>query len=135
MWYDFSLTIPAGTTEAKPEEKVLKLTYGIIHQVVVEAAPGNHREAKVRIYRFEHQIYPTNTEEAFALDSIPRDFEDRYELSQRPHELRVEGYAPDATYDHEYRIGIGIMAPEAFPEYREAETLIAKIARLMGIKK
>ena len=134
MWYEAEITIPAGTTQASPASVKLHVTYGIVHHVIIEAAPGCHREAAIRIYWQGHQIYPTNPDEDIALDGVPRSFDDRLPLLQPPWPITISGYAPDAAYDHVYRVGIGIMPPEAFPEYRADTGLVSKIARLLGVR-
>ncbi len=134
MWYEAEITIPAGTLEAAPVSAELSISYGIIHHVIIEAASGCHRDAAIRIYYQEHQVYPTNPDSDIALDSVPRNFTDRLPVLTDPLVLVIRGYAPSATYAHTYRVGIGIMLPDAFPEYRADTGLISKIARLLGIK-
>ncbi len=134
MWYEAEITIPAGTLEANPVEAQLDISYGIIHHVIIEAAPGCHREAAIRIYYQEHQVYPTNPEQDIALDGVPRNFTDRLPVLTDPLVLVIRGYAPSATYAHTYRVGIGIMSPETFPEYRADTGLVSKIAKLLGIR-
>ncbi len=134
MWYETELTIPAGTLAAAPVQAVIKASYGVIHRVVIEAAPGCHRLASVRVYYHEHQIYPTNPDADISLDGIPREFDERQELFTEPYDVIVRGYAPNASYAHVYRVGIGILRPEAFPEYRADSSLISKIAKLIGVR-
>ena len=135
MWYEAEITIPAGTAQASPTIVELHVAYGIIHRVVVEAAPGCHRLAAIRLYYSEHQIYPSNPDEDIALDAVPRIFEDRQPVLQPPFIVKIKGYSPSATYAHTYRVGIGIMAPEAFPEYRADTGILSKVGRLLGVSK
>ncbi len=134
MWFETEITIPAGTAEKTPVEVTLQVSYGVIHHVVIEAASGCRRYAAIRVYYHEHQIYPLNPEKDIALDAIPRIFDDRQEVLTAPYMLKIKGYSPNATRSHTYRVGVGILRPEAFPEYREAESLITKIARLLGVR-
>ncbi len=134
MWYEAELAIPAGTPENAPVEVRVRVTYGVIHRVVVEAAPGCHRMAAIRIYHQEHQVYPTNPEEDIALDSVPRDFEDRYLMDSAPYDLVIRGYAPSATYAHSYRVGIGIMPPDSFPEYSGLWARMQRFLAAVGIR-
>ncbi len=134
MWYEAEITIPAGTLQDDPVEVKIDASYGIIHHVVIEAAPGCHRLAAIRILYHEHQIYPSNPDMDITLDGVPRIFDDRQELFTEPFIIKIKGYAPDATYDHVYRVGIGILPPETFPEYRADTSLISKIAKLLGVR-
>lgn len=134
MWYEAEITIPAGTAETSPTTVELQVAPGIIHRVIVEAAPGCHRLAAIRILYPEHQIYPTNPGEDIALDGVPRIFDDRQPVLQPPFVIKIKGYSPLATYAHTYRVGIGILPPETFPEYRIDSSLIGKIARLLGVR-
>ena len=134
MWYETEITIPAGTTEANPTIVELHVAYGIIHHVVIEAAPGCHREAAIRVLLQEHQIYPTNLDMDIALDGVPRIFDDRQPVLQPPFIVKIKGHSPDAIYDHTYRVGIGILPPETFPEYRADSSILSKLARLLGVR-
>lgn len=134
MWFETSLVIPKSQTKAAPAKVILPICSGVIHRVAIEAAPGCHREAGIRILYNEFQLYPLNASGWIRLDAAPRNFETREEIFQPAFELKIEGYNTDAKNNHEYIIGVGIMAPEVFPEYRETEGLIKKIARILGIK-
>lgn len=134
MWFETSLSIPASRTKLAPALTRLKISRGVMTHVVVEAHPGCHCEAGVRILYQNHQIYPLNPGEWIRLDAIPRDFETREELFNPPYYLVIEGYNDDAVNTHEYLFGFGILPPEALPEYREAEGLIKRIARILGVK-
>jgi hypothetical protein len=133
VFYDFAITIPPGTAEEDPEELELKLTKGVIHKVIVEAHPGCHATAKIRIYHHEHQLWPTNPDEAFALDSIPREFDEHFILSEAPYTLKVRGYSPAATYEHEYRLGIGILTEEEVSPLSGFRGLFERFFKLVGL--
>ena len=134
MWYEFELSIPAGTTEAAPVELELPVGYGVIHKVVIEGAPGMHRLAYLRIKEGLHQIYPSNPERAFQLDAVPRIFEERHEMFTEPYTLTAIGYAPDTTYAHTYHIAIGVLPPESFPEFSKRMSGLDRFLWLVGIR-
>ena len=135
MFYDFAITIPAGTTEANPVEQVLELTHGIIHRVEVEFRSGTDFRVACRIYRFEHQIYPTNPDGDFRGDGRAIVFDDHYELLDEPYTLRVEGYSPTASYEHTIYIRIGILSPEVLQPFAGLGGLFRKFFKLVGIGK
>ena len=134
MFYEFSFTIPAGTPISAPVKKELKLTHGIAHHVIIEAAPGCKRYAAVRILQCEHQVIPTNPDEDVALNSVPREFDERIELLEPPYTLTVIGYSPNADNDHTYRIGIGVLPLESFIEYSGNTSALDKFLKLVGVK-
>ena len=134
MWYEFNFLIPAGTTRENPVELVMKLSYGIIDHVIIEAAPGCKRFAAVRILQYEHQVIPTNTDTDIALNAVAREFNDRIELLEPPFNLKAIGYSPLTTYDHTYRIGVSVLPPETFPEYSEAQSKLKKFLQMVGIQ-
>ena len=135
MFYDFNITISAGTTEASPKEQVLRLTYGIIHYVGVEMPPGCRGLVFCRLFRWEHQVWPTNTGGYFRTEGPPIVFEDRYPLLDRPFTMLFRGWAPDAGYDHAVVVRLGLMRPEAFAEYREKLSIKEKLAIAFGLRK
>jgi len=112
MFYNFAITVPAGTTEAEPIEQELDLTYGVIHQVGVRFRRGTDFRVGCRIYRFEHQVWPTNTDEDFRDDGREIFFKEHYELKEAPYNLKVRAYSPTATYGHKIYIRIGVLPPE-----------------------
>ena len=133
MWYEFTLTIPAGTTVKNPVSLEMKLTHGVVHRVTIEAAPGCKRYAAVRILQCEKQVIPTNPDQDVALNSNMREFDERIELFEPPYTLKVIGYSPNATYDHEYRIGIGVLPPEVFAEYSITQSALQKFLKMVGV--
>jgi len=134
MFYDFAITIPKGTTEAKPEERTLQLAYGIIHRVEVEFYPGPRRYVWVKIFRHEHQIWPTNLDGSFQTDAYTIAFDEYEELTVRPYELLVRGYSPNADYDHVVTVRIGILESRTGILLLDALKGMMKLFKLMGIK-
>lgn len=133
MWYEFGITIPAGTIESDPVDQVLELAYGVIDRMIIEAAPGCKRYAAIRILHWEHQVVPANPSGDIALNATAREFDCRIELFEPPYNLRVIGYAPSADYDHEYRIGLSLVDPKILPEYSESPGALQKILKVMGL--
>lgn len=133
MWYEAEITIPAGTLKAAPTTVVLPISYGIVHHVIIEALAGCERYAAIRVLYHEHQVWPSNSDGDIALNVVPREFDDRLEVLTEPLTLKIIGYAPLAAYDHTYRVGIGILPPETFPEYRADSSILSKIGRLLGV--
>ena len=109
MFYDFAITIPAGRTEDDPVEEILELNEGVIHRVEVEFYPGPRRYVYLKLFRHEHQLWPTNPDGSFRTDAYTISFDEYYELKGEPLQLLARGYSPDADYDHVVTVRIGII--------------------------
>jgi len=134
MFYDYSLTIPAGTLESAPAKQVMKLTRGIIHRVEVEFYPGPRRYVYIRIMQGGHQLWPTNPEGSFRSDDYTIAFDEYQELSAAPFDLVIVGYSPGATYEHAVVVRIGILENKSAVLLLQALKGILKISRLLGVK-
>jgi hypothetical protein len=134
MFYDFAITIPAGTTESAPVEQELKLTHGVIHRVEVEFYPGPRRYVWIKIFHEEHQLYPTNPDGSFCTDGYTIAFDDYFELFTPPYSLLARGYSPNADYDHVVTVRIGVIESRiALATLRVAKAL-EKFLKVVGIK-
>ena len=133
MFYDYSITIPAGTPESSPEEVELKLVHGVIHTVRIDIPTGSRGEVHLVIYRAEHQLYPTNPDGTFNTDGRYIEFPDIVELDAAPFSLIARGWSPDADYDHTYHIEIGIVESKFALASLKVAQGIEKFLKLIGI--
>ena len=133
MFYDFALTIPAGTPEGSYVEQRMKLTHGVVHRVEVEFAPGCRRYVYVKIYHGGHQLLPTNPEQSFRSDGHVIVIDEHYPLTSAPYELIVRGFSPDAVYPHTIIVRVGILPEEILlPSLSLSQVLRVFIGRLFG---
>ena len=109
MFYDFSFTIPANTTEADPQELVCKLTYGIIHRVEIIFPSGCAGLAHLQIREGLHQYWPTNPDGAFNSNDERIEFSEYLELYRTPYELVLIGWNEDDTYPHTLEVRFGLL--------------------------
>lgn len=65
MFYDFAVTVPAGTAKADPKVERLPLDAGIITDVYVDFPAGCRGYVDVVIDHSESQLYPKNNEGSF----------------------------------------------------------------------
>jgi len=133
-FYDFAVTIPAGTTKAAPYEKELELTKGIIHQVEVEFPAGCRGYAYLTIDHYEHQLFPSAKDNAFRSDGYTIAFNEHYPLTKAPFALTARGWAPDATYDHTIPVRIGVLEEEIVEPLKGIANLFVKFFKLLGVK-
>jgi len=134
MFYDFAITIPAGTAEASPVEQELNLTHGIIHRVEVEFYPGPRRYVWVKLFHREHQLWPTNLDGSFQTDGYTIAFDEYEEMLESPYVLKVRGYSPNADYSHVVTVRIGILESRAALLLLNALKGLMKLFKLLGIK-
>ena len=100
MEYVFRLTIPANTPKISPERLTCKLTHGIVNHVAVAFPPGPRGLAHLVIYRYEHQVWPTNPEETFAWDDYTVEFDEEFELTERPYTMSLRGWNLSTKFSH-----------------------------------
>lgn len=123
MWFHYTLPVPAGKPESDPVEKELNLTYGVIKWISIPWLSGPNSLVFVRIYRFEHQIFPINSDEAACGDSFVEGGQEHLEMFEPPFVLLARGYAPDTKHDHKVTILINVL-PEIVAEPWKAQFML-----------
>jgi len=113
MLFEASITIPKNTTEAAPEETILKIAHGIITKIMVRPRPGHAALAHLVILHHEHQIAPSTENMDFSGDTFPIDWEEYYESYQPPYELKLKGWNTDDTYPHTFDVFVAILPRKA----------------------
>lgn len=109
MIYVHRHTIPPNTEESDPLEYTLKLTYGIIHKVSIGFPRGCSGLAHLKIFRLEHQIFPTNTEGSFAFDGTNIEWQDHYEILGKPYNVLLVGWNNDTLFAHTITVRLAIV--------------------------
>lgn len=118
MWFHYTLSVPAGTKENAPEEKELNLTHGVIKYIAIPWDVGANYNVKVRIYRFEHQIFPINSDEPACGCDFVEGGEEHLPILEPPQVLLARGYSPDAVEDHDVTILINVLPLEVAEPWR-----------------
>jgi hypothetical protein len=134
MFYEFVLTVPAGTQEDEPEELECWMDYGIITLAEVSFPPGCRRYVYVCIDDKLHQVWPTNPEGAFRSDNWTIRFTARHPLLEPPYMLKLRGWSPDANHDHDITARFEVLSPEDAYPFQESVGLLAKLKALFGLK-
>lgn len=109
MLYVHRHTIPPNTLETVPLKHILKLTYGIIHKVSIGFPRGCCGLAHLKIYRSEHQIFPTNVEASFAFDNANIEWQEHYPLLGKPFEIELFGWNNDTLFSHTITVRIAVV--------------------------
>jgi hypothetical protein len=134
MFYDFSFTVPKTATATNRATKDLKLTYGLVHTVTMFWWPGPHGLVHVVVTQGGHQVLPTNPDESFHYDNYTHVMEERIPLLEAPYILRLEGWTDSCDYDHEIKVGVGILPPDSFPEYQKQDTALDSLLKALHLK-
>lgn len=113
MLFEASITIPKSTTQASPEEVILKIAHGIISWVSVSFPPGCVFLVHCVILHHEHQIAPSTEGMSLAGDTFPIEWEEYYESYQPPYELKIKGWNEDDTYPHTITVRVAILPRKA----------------------
>jgi hypothetical protein len=133
VWYHYTLEVPANTPATEPVWKDIELTYGIIVYIAVVHPRGCKAMVETRIYRFEHQIFPNNSDEAAKGDNVVEGGELHYPLLESPFTLRLRGISPGTTYAHSIPIHFNVLPLEVAEPWRAQLSFQAKVKRLLGI--
>jgi hypothetical protein len=134
MFFDFSFTVPKTATANDPEVMECPLCYGIIHRITLFWWPGPHGLVHVTVNRALHQLLPTNPEESFHYDNYTHVMDERIPLLEAPYQIELKGWADDCDYDHEVKVGVGILPPESFPEYQKPDTALDLLLKALHLK-
>ena len=134
MYYHFAVTVPAGTTEVSPVTEILKLTAGVIHDVSIRFAAGCRHYVYLKLLHQEHQVWPTNPEQAFRGENILIPIKEYYPLTTEPFSLKAVAYAPNTIYDHTLRINVGLLTEEELEPLKELPQKFTDFFKLLGVK-
>ena len=113
MFYRYSLTVPASTPATAPVILTCALTHGIVHQVEVAFPPGCAALVHVSLWRYEHQVWPTNPDESFAWDNYTIVItNEAFGITEVPYELSLRAWSEDTAYPHTIVCRVGVKLPE-----------------------
>lgn len=130
MFYSFSLTVPAGKTEASPAKLDMKLSRGIITRVFIGFPVGCNRYVYCRVRDPGlHQVYPTNPDHVFRWSGSEIVWDEYHELGA-PYTLVAEGWAPSAVYNHTIDFRFAVLPVEIAQPLLRLADIIDKLARL-----
>jgi len=132
VFYDFAITIPAGRTQADPVKQELKLCYGILRRVEVAFPAGCKGYVSLIINWREHQLYPTNPDEAFNAEEYTVPIDDYFPITVPPFSLFAVGWAPSAIYNHIITVRIGILPIEVAGVDIDTAKYLQTIVGLIG---
>ncbi len=133
MWYHYSITVPAGTTENSPIKQDLKITHGVIKYLGIGFPGGCKQLVKARIYHAEHQILPANPGEPAAWNDGIEGGEEHYRVVDEPYHLVVRAYAPTATVAHTISVFILLLPLEVAESWKALGGAVAQLKAMFGL--
>jgi len=133
MFYDFSVTVPHGTSETTPVEVVLPLTAGVVERVSIQFPRGTFALVHVQILYHEFQIWPTNPGGSFNADGYPLEWDESFELDVDPFELKAVLWSDADTYDYDINIRFAVLRTEDVEQQSGVISALKKFLKLVGV--
>jgi len=94
------LTVTAGSLESAPSTQTVRLIKGTLTHIDVGFRSGCAWMVSVVILDRNLQVAPANPEYSFVDDDHTMSFSMNYPITDEPYELTLNGWSPDANYDH-----------------------------------
>jgi len=133
MWYHMSVSVPANTPEDEPVEQVLRVTSGVIVYLGVGFPSGCKQLVRVRIYHWEHQIFPINADESAAWNNGIEGGQYHYVLDEPPFELTIRAYSPGTTSSHTITVFVNILPVEVAESWATQSGQLDELRSMLGV--
>lgn len=112
--YFFSKTYVAGQSKATQERTPLRLSSGVVHDVVIDFPRGCIYTTHVKIMRGEFQVFPRNVGAYYAYDGYTIKVGDYWVLPPLAASLTLVGYNLDTLKPHTIRVALQVSEPERY---------------------
>jgi len=106
--YETEITVPAGTKDSDPAEKILTIDKGTIRGWV-DFPFGCANAVKVRIYHGTFMIAPFNKDDWLRGTGTRVPFGESYDLKEPPYSLRILASSPGTKYEHKPLIHVSLL--------------------------
>lgn len=133
MYYDYSFTIPANTTQAAPTTQACKLTHGVIHHVEIDFPYGCAGLVHLQILHALHQLWPTNPEGSFNADDYVISTNEHLELTDTPYIITLQGWNSDDTFDHTLQVRFALLPADILLPETGLATVLRKLTRRLRL--
>ena len=134
MFYNFAVTVLAGTTKDDPKEQELNLTHGFVHRIEVDFPFGCRGYVYLVIFHRLQQKWPTNIDEAFHAEGYTVPIDEHFDLTEPPHTLLVRAWSPECIHDHRIAVRVGILPEAALAPLTGLGAMLAKFFRVLGVR-
>ncbi len=109
MYFEWTITIPAGTTEAHPVEQILRVSKGVLTDSAIYFPEGCCNTAWCRLFRDQDQIIPLNRGEWAKGNGGEVHMERYYRLMEGRTRFTFVGCSPQAGEAHTVLVRISIV--------------------------
>lgn len=109
MFYSKSITIPPNTPEANAVETSVALSHGIVTKVIFRPRPGHAALLHCKVFHRRHQIFPSSGDDDLHGDTFPVEWEEWYEVPEKPFYLEIRAWNDDDTYPHTFDIAFAVL--------------------------
>jgi hypothetical protein len=116
VFYVYPLTVAANTPEIAAVTEVIPIANGVIYRVELEFEKWCANLLHLRIFRFEHMIYPSNPLGSFTSDGETIGFSDYFEVFEEPYILKLRAWNEDDFFDWTVTVRIGVL-PRTIAEH------------------
>jgi len=116
VFYVYPLTVAANTPEAAAITQVIPIANGVIHRIELEFEKWCANLLHLRIYRFEHMIYPSNPLGSLTSDGEIVGFNDYFEVFEEPYTLKLAAWNDDDSFEWTVTARIGVL-PRTIAEH------------------
>lgn len=106
MLYSVSDTVPANTAMGAHSEIKIALMHGVITKVIFRPRPGHASLLHVKVFHRRHQIFPSSGDDDLHGDSFPIEWDEWYEIKEKPFFLEIVAWNEDDTYPHGYDLAV-----------------------------
>jgi hypothetical protein len=125
---NYTLTIPANTPASAPVSSRVKISAGILNEILVGFHAGPNHLAHAIIFYQGYQIEPWNRDGSFHGDDYTFDVRCTHEILEPDTEVTLIGWNLDTANAHDVDFSFQVIQP---PE-ATAEQLLEKVAGALG---
>lgn len=101
--------MPVNTAEVNAIETVIDLSHGVITRVIFRPRPGHASLLHVRVFHRRHQIFPDNADDDLHGDTFPVQWNEWYEMFEKPFTLTIVAWNDSQNYAHTFDIAFAVM--------------------------
>jgi len=130
MIYTASILTPANTLEANAKQTEIKITNGVITQVMILFPTGTAGLVNVQFFMGGHQFVPSTEGQVIKADGVLITSPEFIEVNDAPRIITVKTWNLDDTYDHTIEVLITQLEKQAIPTLALAEGIVKSLKNL-----
>jgi len=130
MFFEYPLTVTAGTAKGAPATVEALLCAGTVTRVDVQFPAGCSGMVHVSLWRRDHQVWPVNLDNDIAGEDVVVSWPESYDLEEEPFAFTVKAWSPGTTYPHTITLRFALLSLEEMQEARQAPGLLRRMGQL-----